>query len=211
MAGRIVVCLCVLAMAVPCLGDDLNPPPWRKDDGVTRQEWDFLSNNPTPPPNMLVNPYGIPQAQVWPGAGQAWWGEWGDRLGVWPLSGAMEFRIPNRPEPLPYKDIWVQITWAPQAPDTYPVVTEVISGTHGSVVGEIGLEETFEEPPAGAFWYHTTFAMRLMPNPDVEVVRIDGLIMVDQVVIDTICAPEPGMLVLLGLGAAGALLRRKRS
>jgi len=35
--------------------------------------------------------------------------------------------------------------------------------------------------------------------------------LVDQLVIDTRCAPEPATMALLGLGGLGMLFRRKRS
>jgi hypothetical protein len=127
---------------------------------------------------------------------------------VWPLSGQITVDIPNRPEPLPYKDIWVQLTWAAQAPGNVPLVTELISGLGSSIVNTFDLGPTGELPPADGHWFHTTYLIHLEPNPALESVYISGGIMVDQLVIDTICAPEPCSLALLGL-AGLAILRRR--
>ena len=50
--------------------------------------------------------------------------------------------------------------------------------------------------------------LNIEPNPAFEIVRIDGAVMVDEIVIDTICIPEPASLALLGLGGL-ALMRRR--
>jgi len=36
------------------------------------------------------------------------------RQGVWPLSGEIWIDFPNQPEPLPFKDIYIQLTWEEQ-------------------------------------------------------------------------------------------------
>ena len=162
----------LVVAAVPAFGDDMYPPPWRGEEGTTLTIWEFGTDDPEPLPDFEFNPYGQASAAMYPGVGQEWWDLWGGRQGVWPLSGTSEFTIPNRPEPLPYKDIWVQITWAPQAPDTYPLVSEKDSATPGTVINELQLEATLEDPPADDFWYHTTFLIHLEPNPDFEIVKI---------------------------------------
>jgi hypothetical protein len=190
--------------------DDINPPPWRGGIGTTFTHWGFGTNDNTPSPDNEVNPYGSASAEVWPGVGQLWWATWGGRDGVWPLSGAMEFEIPNRPYPFEYKDIWVQVTWAQQAPGTYPIVSETLSAENGTVINEVTLEATGEPYPAGEHWMHTTYLIHIEPNPSYEIVRIDGAVMVDQVVIDTQCIPEPVTLSLLSLGLGGAAVLRRR-
>jgi len=90
-------------------------------------------------------------------------------------------------------------------------VSEKDSATPGTVINEIQLDPTLEPPPADDFWYHTTFLIHLEPNPDFEIVKIDGAVMVDEIVIDTICIPEPSTVALLILGAGAFFLRRKRA
>ena len=47
-------------------------------------------------------------------------------------------------------------------------------------------------------------------HPKFENIYISGSIMVDQVIIDTICIPEPITIALLGFGSL-ILIRRKRA
>ncbi len=202
-----VALVCAVAFPAVSFADDLNPPPWRGQPGTTMQEWRFLTDNPTPLPDVSYNPYGQPSAQVWPGTGQQWWPIWGGRPGVWPLSGAAEFYIPNAPPPNPYKDIWIQLTWAKQAFVSEPLFSSIPGGTI-ELLNQQVLGPTGEPPPAGAEWYHSTYLIRIYPNPAFETIRLDGTIMVDQIVIDTICVPEPTALGLLGLGTL-VLLRRR--
>jgi hypothetical protein len=72
----------------------------------------------------------------------------------------------------------------------------------------VDIGPTGEPAPAGANWWHSTYNLRIYPNPDFEILRIDGTVMVDQIVIDTICIPEPAALILLAFG--GLLLLRRR-
>jgi hypothetical protein len=197
---------CLLASTV-ARGDDLYPPPWRGLPGTTFAEWQYSTPNPVGPPDTWYNPYGTPSGHAYPGTGQNWVDQWGGRQGMWPLSGTVELTIPNRPQPLPYKDIWVQITWAKQVGSSTPVVWDMTSGMYGTVVRDVVLGPT-GYPAPNDLWYHTTFQIHIVPNPNSEVVKIDGTLVLDQVVVDTICAPEPASMALLALGGL-ALLRRR--
>jgi hypothetical protein len=208
------VVLAVLAVSICnftvglAFAEDLNPAPFRGQDGTTYARWEFLTPDAQPIPDEQVNPYGTAAMQIWPGVGQEYWPVWGGRDGVWPLSGTAEIGIDNRPEQLPYKDIWVQLTWTEQVPDVVPLVWETISGIEAELVDDILLNPTGEAPPADGFWHHSTYLIHIEPNPDFEIIRIDGAIMVDELVIDTICIPEPCSIALLAMGGM-ALLRRK--
>lgn len=196
--------LLALVLVVPSvtMADDLFPPPWRGQPGTTWGEWDFLTPNPNPLPDMGFNPYGSPMTEVYPGVGQVYWPALNGRTGVWPLSGEMYFTIPNQPTPNPWKDIYIQLTWQAQAPGNTPFVMTVLPGVvSGAIVQQI---------PLGGGWMHTIYTIRLYPNPTSEKILITGGIDVDQVVIDTWCVPEPATLAVLGLGGF-ALLRRRRA
>ena len=200
-----VVTLVVLLASVwasPVWADDANPPPWRGQPGTTYARWEFSTDNPNPAPDEEYNPNGPSQTQVTPGPGMGWLPELDGRFGVWQLSGRIEIGIPNYPPAGPLKYIWVQLTWQGQSPGR-PTVSETISGEIGRLLDE----------QAASPWLHSTFVIDIEPNPQYEVVSIEGPINVDEVVIDTICIPEPSSLAVFSvglLGLAGAVRRKRR-
>ncbi|MHC4646467.1 MAG: PEP-CTERM sorting domain-containing protein [Planctomycetota bacterium] len=62
----------------------------------------------------------------------------------------------------------------------------------------------------GDYW-NITYHIILEPNPASETIWVqprDCTLYIDEIVVDTICTPEPGTLLLLGLG--GMVLLRRR-
>ncbi|MFQ3548696.1 MAG: PEP-CTERM sorting domain-containing protein, partial [Armatimonadota bacterium] len=204
----------LFSLVCTTFADDLVAPPWQRySPGTTYALWEF--NYETAPGAPVVaddyyNPYGIPTARPYPGVGQSYISQWGGREGLWPLSGTIEVDINNQPIANPYKDIWIQLTWAKQTVDSIPYISELLSGATGTLVGQhvvLG--------PTGYVgdWYHSVYQIRIYPNPSFETIKIDGTIVVDQLVIDTICVPEPANILALVGGLAGiggfAIRRRK--
>lgn len=198
----------VVAVSVPALADDKQPPPWtRGDDRTTFERWEFSDTNPAPLPDQLLNPYGVPQTTIVPKPGASWLPVYDNRIGVWPLSGYMDIVIPNVRDHLDWdKHLWVQLTWELEG-SQLPIIG--VQGPTGELVlGKFIEEDSFDGEP-GHPWFHTTWEIILPFNPPEEILHIAGDIMVDELVVDTICVPEPITLSLLALGGL-ALLKRRR-
>ena len=61
-------------------------------------------------------------------------------------------------------------------------------------------------------YLHDTYSIILRPNPlleEIDMFSIQCEIYVDEVVVDTICIPEPSMICLLSLGALIQLQKRR--
>lgn len=192
------------------VADDLNPPPWRGEHGSTFQHWGFLPNSPSGAPDSgLNNPNGVPL--MTPSDGGAFYeAQVGNRIGVWGLtSGDLRFHIPNDNEPDAIaKFIWIQVTWQGQL---VPGLSGVSSTDEAMKLVNDPSTSTL---PDG--WHHTTWLFRLDKCPEFEIVFLQnqdptgGSLLIDQVVIDTICivpAPGFGALACAGLVLAG---RRRR-
>jgi hypothetical protein len=216
----------LFAIAAPSLADDLLPPWWRYKDPdhhvnrSTLQQWEFSDDsiNPEPEPGYTMPPVTLPHFVVAPGAGvettgATWIDEDPDssRQGIWALTdsevtGIIDLFISNYSGG-PEKKIWIQLTWKPQihipAPPApgEPLITglaDFFAPFGASLVSQQSLAEG---------WIHSTYLSVIQPNPEAELITISGDILVDEVVVDTIC-PEPATLALLGLGFP--LLMRSR-
>jgi len=80
--------------------------------------------------------------------------------------------------------------------------------TDSRLVQKIALDDTT--------YTHIVYDLTLKPNPSDEKIYIQPMycqIYIDEIVIDTICVPEPSSVLLLAVGAAGIavlILRRRR-
>ncbi len=191
---------------------DLLPPPWRGQEGSTTQVWNFGGSADPAAPDQVNNPYGASTADITVGQfGSGWLDQlpaMGTQTGYWDLgsNGSIVIDIDNRPEPLPYKEIWVQVTYfndISQAP-----IVNVPGATR------LGTETvTVENVDASAAWLLDLSKWRIEPNPVHEQIVVNSSPMwgavVDQIVVDTICAPEPGTVGLLSLSACVLLAGRR--
>ena len=198
-----IVCLVtLLAGSVTSFADEIVIPEWRGNPCSTFQEWDFNTNLPIPDADILNNEYGTPKLNVNTSY------DWVDGdYGYWPL-GEIDVFIPNNPitGTDTYKHIQIQLTWFqggnddnPYLPDE-PLVAVV-------PYDNMTIYRTDNYPASG--WIHSTFDNTIWPNPIDEWITIKGDILVNQLVIDTICIPEPATIAMLGLGGL-ALIRKRR-
>ena len=189
---------------------DLNPPAWRGLEGTTYQQWEFGTDNTTPLPDDYFNPYGTPVLTVIPMGD--WQSSWGGRDGVWPLSGMIATTIPNSPVQNPYKMVQIQLAWAGEVghAEALPCISVTAEGTVTLISETDELRGLTNVTGAGEYWHHTTYLYKIELNPEEETITIGSAIMVDGLVIDTYCVPEPATLGLLAIGGVALLIRRKR-
>jgi len=194
-----------LLCAVPSLAEDLNSPGWRTDppgqETTTYQAWEFGTDDNPVNPDVDLNAFGTAVASL---TGSfpvtRWHAAHEGRTGVWQFDDYILLDVPNSPEPNEYKDIWIQLTFlAEEGADP-----EILSQPYASeveIVDHVQLSDT---------WIHGTYRVRIEPNPASELVYImprDCTLFVDEIVVDTICIPEPASLALL---VCGALVWRRR-
>jgi len=204
----------VLAVfARSAFADDVQPPPWRGQYSTTSQFWEFMTLNPGP-----LQPDGSPTG------GQPWLpsthlivypdGDWiaadpaSGREGIWPLSGEMWVTVDNHNPPNEVKYMWVQLTWRydPNKGDKIPPILSDFDPMYAMPPG-LTIEPVVD---LGFGWYETTYKWEIRPNPPDEFFIISGNILVDELVIDTWCIPEPSTLALAGFGGGLLLVLRRR-
>lgn len=195
--------------------DDLYPPAWRFAERSTYQKWEFSNDN------YDRNNDNWPADEHWPITMPAprlkdnglgfWEPTYALRSGVYREIGGLGLTalIENFPDNSAntYKLINIQIVYHfSELLGTVEVVTP--QGATGGLV--------HEEVLATPGWLYAQYQFRLEPNPDSEEILIPPFdpfeghdrMIIDQIIIDTICVPEPATFALLGLASLGVIRRR---
>jgi len=197
----------ILVATTAALAEDLNPPPWdRANPRSSFQLWEFFTDDTSPAPDILENPFGAPVLDVIPAAD--WMPEVDGHIGVWPLSGEIDVWIPNWPEICWWKDIQIQLVWKPAYLNDYLWDDQPLVGvTTGLEQYKVFIESTTQKLDDG--WMYSLYDIEVFPNPIWEWIAIKGDILVDELVIDTLCIPEPATMLLIGMGGLAVLRKRK--
>jgi hypothetical protein len=183
--------------------DDFNAPDWRGDPRTTYQRWEFGTSSTTPAPDDYTNTLGVPTLTV---TGEfpytAHQASYEGATGVWKFEDYIQIEIANFNEEYDLKRIWIQLTYL-AATGTAPLILTEPTYSERNIV---------EGPTPSGNYYHIAYEILIEPNPTSETIYIqpaDCTLYLDEVVIDTICIPEPATICLLGFGAL-ALLRKRR-
>jgi len=232
--GLASLCVLLMAVTV-AVAEDLHDPPWDASlPNQTSQAWELSdmilsADPPLPvgvplPPGELFpleplpgdnnNPYGPPTLEF-TGVSSVDWQPGLDGEGEIPTihvdePGQLILRIPNDPLAREVKKVFWQITSDKSPSDaarpahTNPPGQQVPTGIPqiqwpGGTINPDGT--------SGGPWYTYNGMIEIRPNPDHEELIFDLVesTNIAEIVIDTVCVPEPSTLALLCVGAVGAL------
>lgn len=192
----------------------VSAPDWRGLDGTTYQEWRFDDADNPAAPEVIDNDYGSASASITVGfMGSGWWNDelgLGTQTGIWDIGGddgSIVLDIDNRPLALDYKEIYLQVTYSQ---GLYASPTIDIAGAQF-----ISSQTEFIEADGfGGGWYIDQSVWRITPNPSYEQIVLTGDSfsgsLIDQIVVDTYCVPEPTSIVLLMLGGFAVFRKRRQ-
>jgi len=212
---RVLLLVVLLLMLFPVTANahDLFIPEWRGFDGTTYQEWTFDTPSLIAEPETIINDYGTASAAITVGVmGSGYLADpmLGTQTGVWDIGGddgRIVIDIDNTLLALEYKEISLQITY-------YKAIGGLPSidiPTAQFVSSQDVLIEEDMIPGMGWYLYQSTW--RIYPNPDHEQIILTGDIngsVIDQIVVDTYCVPEPASIVLLMIGGFTVFRKRNR-
>ena len=133
---------------------------------TTSQIWYFHSNDTTPGPDYSANPFGTAELHIEPGpAAYPYWEVIDGRLGVWALSGEIDVIVPNNPTIRPWKEIIIDLVWAPADSDAF-VPNEPLVGVSAAPME--AMEMSAVDELLSGDWHHTRYDITIWPNPPEE-------------------------------------------
>jgi len=212
---RLVVLAAFLLMFLPAVAaaHDVFPPDWRGLEGTTYQEWRFDSDANPAEPDVINNDYGSASALITVGEyGSGWLDDpmLGTQTGMWDIGGDdshIVLDIDNRPWAVGYKEIRVQVTYyegISAAPTVSVPGAQFVSSQTVLV----------EEDTSLWGWYLDQSIWQIAPNPSHEQIILTGDpdwgSVIEQIVVDTYCIPEPMSIALLSLGSLIVLRKRQQ-
>jgi hypothetical protein len=220
MRKKAALALCLLGLllvAAPVAAEDVFDPPWYSwgmdRPNQTEQGWECDGISPLDQPVPATwgeNEFGWPDATFTGFAYQDIEGPQGPTIATWHAGeggGTIEITIKNNPDPDTYKLLFWQVT-----SDKSPTPT----GSPPSISTPGGATSTWLGAPYphqqwNGTWYTYNGYHKIEPNPEEETITFDLVecTNVSEIVINTICVPEPATLSLLALGAV-VFIRRRR-
>lgn len=205
MKKLILVCCLVLLAGSTAMASFV--PPWQRGaPGTTYQEWSFSSPEIMPVPDSVINPFGPPELRVTTTV------PWIPDPGAFQLVGEIDIHIFNQPIQNPEKEIWLQLTWMPGPREQFPFLPDqpVIGIFTNPFFDSVVMSARQDQEDLTSGWIHSLFKINVWPNPNEEWITIKGDIIVDNVIVDTRCVPEPVTLVLFGSAGLLTLLQKKK-
>lgn len=208
MKQAILICAMLLIVSGPTLARDIVPVPWDPLYPTnTTQAWEFTVTGPWGPPTYGNNPFGEPNLIVtgdffWPYGVQGPDGMPIMALHFGAMGGSISITVPNFPLPNLMKMVQYQVTsdkGMNGLPISMPPGT-IDPATIGNAMWPNGT------------WYTYSGVIGIPGNPPFETITFNFYpdTNVEEIVIKTVCIPEPATLGLVATGLAGLVMRRRR-
>ena len=204
----VITFMVILSAAVSAGARVFPAPSWSGNAGTTFQQWSFSDGNTNPSPDVFpapITPFGTPQLSVY---NSVWSNNLDGHQGVWTFSGfgsGVLLDIPNNPVSQPVKEMLVELTWEAAGISAF-IPDQPIIGVWANNFTEqfMGVQQLDNN------WNASLYKITISPSPSAEQITINGDIRLDQIVVDTICTPEPATFGLLIGGALMAIRRRRK-
>ena len=182
----------------------VDAPSWSGQNRTTFQSWAFdTSANPVEADDGYSSP-GVPILGVTGPFGQTvHMPTDGVHQGIWRTEDEFLLFLPNYVGGQE-KEIWMQVVYKA----TGEIVMALPEGNQSAYV----FMNEIESVPLDDDYIKATYEVILIPNPSFEEIWIipqDCSLYINEIVVETICIPEPVTIGLFGFGAL-AMLRRKK-